>query len=436
MSMVELHTFPETGRGLRAKQDLALDSIVLSAEWSTVWTVEAAHQEPVLGEILVANQLSVDDTLALYLLFVKLSPKCSKSHSRKAHIKTGIPESYTASAFFEDDELQVAQGSTLYNLTTQSLNQIEDDFRSLLHRIVLRHPDVFPLGKFNLEEYKWALFTIWSRAMDFKVSEEKSLRGIVPFLDMVNHSFDVKQCHVYDPSSNTVKILAGKNYKEGEEVFINYGPVGNTKLLRLYGFVIPGNQFNAFDLVLSTSPLAPFFKEKSDILAAAQVPLDAAFQLTLQTPLPTPVLQYLRIQRLEWTELNLVTAIADKTKAGVTPFTARNEYEILTTLEESFDSILAGFPVKADQLEAWIELGKFKKYSNSWMSAIVSLEEQQILAKSLAEVRRLLAGLVCGQCGKGELGLKKCSRCNVTGYCGAVCQKQHWGVHKLGCVNQ
>ncbi|ORY50059.1 SET domain-containing protein [Rhizoclosmatium globosum] len=230
---VAIHTFPETGRGLQAQLDIKEDAIILSAKWEAVWSVEAALNEPVLGDILKQNKLSVDDTLALFLLFVKLSPKCSRDQhdQRRVHVKSGIPESYTASCFFTDEDLEIAQGSSLYNLTIHSQSQSKTT------------------SEFTLDEYKWALFTVWSRAMDFNVSAETSLRGVVPFLDMVNHSFDVKQCHAYDPTEKAVKILAGKSYKKGDEVFINYGPVSNTKLLRLYGFVVPGNPYNAFELV-------------------------------------------------------------------------------------------------------------------------------------------------------------------------------------------
>ncbi|KAJ3294154.1 hypothetical protein HDU79_011414 [Rhizoclosmatium sp. JEL0117] len=427
---VAIHTFPETGRGLQAQLDIKEDAIILSAKWEAVWSVEAALNEPVLGDILNQNKLSVDDTLALFLLFVKLSPKCSRDQNdqRRVHVKSGIPESYTASCFFTDEDLEIAQGSSLYNLTIHSQSQIEDDFRVLLQRVFLRNPDVFPLGRFTLDEYKWALFTVWSRAMDFNVSAETSLRGVVPFLDMVNHSFDVKQCHAYDPTEKAVKILAGKSYKKGDEVFINYGPVSNTKLLRLYGFVVPGNPYNAFELVLSTSEHAPFFAEKAQVYASAGIPLDATFKLTLKDPLPTQVLQYLRIQRLTWTELNLA-----KSATGMSPFTARNEQEILETLIEAFESMLAGFSVKQDQLLAWVELGKWEKGSNAWMAAIVSLEEQQILSKSLAEANRLRSGIVCGHCGAADLTLKKCGKCNAIAYCDSVCQKANWGVHKVLC---
>jgi hypothetical protein len=74
-------------------------------------------------------------------------------------------------------------------------------------------------------EYTWALCTIWSRGMDFQLPKGQ-YRCIAPFADMLNHFPDVQVCHIYDPQSNSLKILAGKDYIIGEQVMrslITYG---------------------------------------------------------------------------------------------------------------------------------------------------------------------------------------------------------------------
>lgn len=39
----------------------------------------------------------------------------------------------------------------------------------------------------------------------------------------------------------------------------------------------------------------------------------------------------------------------------------------------------------------------------------------------------------CGGCGKADLVLNKCGRCQVALYCGVRCQKEHWPKHKATC---
>lgn len=54
--------------------------------------------------------------------------------------------------------------------------------------------------------------------MDFKLRDGESIRLMAPFADMLNHSPEVGQCHVYDPQSGNLSILAGKSYEPGDQV--------------------------------------------------------------------------------------------------------------------------------------------------------------------------------------------------------------------------
>jgi hypothetical protein len=54
--------------------------------------------------------------------------------------------------------------------------------------------------------------------MDFKLPDEGSIRLLAPFADMLNHSSEVQQCHVYDVLSGNLSVLAGKYYESGDQV--------------------------------------------------------------------------------------------------------------------------------------------------------------------------------------------------------------------------
>ena len=54
--------------------------------------------------------------------------------------------------------------------------------------------------------------------MDFKLHDGDSIRLLAPFADMLNHSSDVGQCHIYDPMSGNLSVLAGKTYEPGDQV--------------------------------------------------------------------------------------------------------------------------------------------------------------------------------------------------------------------------
>lgn len=58
--------------------------------------------------------------------------------------------------------------------------------------------------------------------MDFKLHNGDSIRLLAPFADMLNHSSDVGQCHIYDSLSENLSVLAGKTYEPGDQVRLSF----------------------------------------------------------------------------------------------------------------------------------------------------------------------------------------------------------------------
>jgi hypothetical protein len=323
-------------------------------------------------------------------MFIKLSPAFAGAPQRRAHIQS-LPIAYTSSAFFTEDELHVCRGSSLYCTTYQLLDQIDTDYSTLVRTVFLPNLDVFPLTHFTRAEYTYALATIWSRGMDFAAPPH---RLICPILDMVNHSFGIPTCHALDPLQQRVNILAGAPIQEGDQIFINYGPVGNARLLRLYGFVIPNNPHSAYDLILTTDPQAPLFAEKLALwiqcgLCSASDPRSATYgycsvPLTLAALLPIKVLQYMRIQRASSSaELQ---QLRQQSPMAAASLNVSQEIEILTALNGAFSSMLSDFaPVS--------EFSALPVGSNSWAASIVSTEERAILTASQSAVCTALSAI-------------------------------------------
>ncbi|KAJ2905712.1 Rubis-subs-bind domain containing protein [Zalerion maritima] len=325
---LELAEFPVTGRGVRTLRRFKEGERVLTIPCGSLWTVEHAYADPLLEPVLRSARppLSVEDALAMYILFVR--SRESGYDDLRSHV-AALPTSYSSSIFFGEDELEVCAGTSLYKITKQLERQIEDDYRGLDVRVLGQYRDLFPLEKFTIEDYKWALCTVWSRAMDFELPDGNSIRLLAPLADMLNHSSEVKQCHVHDALSKNLSVLAGKDYEAGDQVFINYGPISNSRLLRLYGFVLPGNPNDSYDLVLVTHPKAPFFEQKHKLWISAGLDSTSTIFLTLTDPLPTNVLRYLRIQRSDEPEL---AAMALHQIDATEKISDSNEVEVLRFL--------------------------------------------------------------------------------------------------------
>lgn len=148
---LEFANFQVTGRGIRSLQHHHEGDKVLTIPHNTLWTVESAYADPLLGPVLhsVRPPLTVEDTLATYILFVR--SQNSGYDGRRSHV-AALPTSYSSSIFFTEDDLKICAGSSLYAITRQLEQQIAEDYAGLLARVFEQYQDLFPLAKFTIED--------------------------------------------------------------------------------------------------------------------------------------------------------------------------------------------------------------------------------------------------------------------------------------------
>ena len=148
---LELADFSDTGRGIRTLRRFEEGEKILTIPRGVLWTVKHAYADPFLGPALLSMQppLSVDDTLATYILFVR---SCGSGYDGLRSHVAALPASYTSSIFFAEAELEVCAGTWLYTTTKQLDRQIKDDYRGLVVRLFGRHQELFPPDKFTIED--------------------------------------------------------------------------------------------------------------------------------------------------------------------------------------------------------------------------------------------------------------------------------------------
>lgn len=146
---LDLADFPSTGRGVRTKRPFKKGEKILTIASDSLWTVKRAHADKLVGMTLQSASLSVEDTFALYILFIR--SRESGYEGLRSHV-AALPSIYSSSIFFTDDELQVCAGSSLYAITKQLEIQIEETYRDLVIRVIGPHGDLFPLSKFTIED--------------------------------------------------------------------------------------------------------------------------------------------------------------------------------------------------------------------------------------------------------------------------------------------
>jgi len=148
---LDLAHFPATGRGVQTLRRFKEGEEILTIPHGILWTVGHAYADPLLGPALRSAQppLSVEDTLATYILFIR--SRESGYDGLRSHV-AALPTSYSSSIFFAEDELEVCAGSSLYTITKQLGRSIEDDYKALVVRVLVQYRDLFPLDKFTIED--------------------------------------------------------------------------------------------------------------------------------------------------------------------------------------------------------------------------------------------------------------------------------------------
>ncbi|CAG8555112.1 4082_t:CDS:2, partial [Paraglomus occultum] len=105
-------------------------------------------------------------------------------------------------------------------------------------------------GPISSSEFLWGWLCVNTRCIYFKASNSQfsfssdENIAIAPMLDFLNHSSSVKIMGEFNQQTKCYQITTMTTIKKGEEVFINYGPHDNFRLLIEYGFTIPNNSFN------------------------------------------------------------------------------------------------------------------------------------------------------------------------------------------------
>ena len=113
-----------------------------------------------------------------------------------------------------------------------------------------------------LTSFEWAWFTVNTRAVYLSRDqsfgkhhgssgeEPSDCLALAPYLDLLNHSVNVAVKAGVDIHKDTsgYQIVTKTKIKKYKQAFINYGPHDNTKLLLEYGFFVPNNPHECFNI--------------------------------------------------------------------------------------------------------------------------------------------------------------------------------------------
>ncbi len=252
------------------------------------------------------NASKLDDILRNYVFHL---PQIGSTENNE---KSPLHQSF----LWSDEEVEWLKGSKAYYIAKQLKVQVKEDYDRIVSSLFKFHPDLFQFvknytaeGPYSYEQYQRCVALVWSRTMDFQNALEhgKTLRVIVPFADFFNSRSSIRSGHFYSQKKQVVGIIATKEWKAGEEIFINYGPMSNSRMLQLYGYVIENNENDAVELYTAMRPPANM-EEYARIQAIMEILKmnlgkkfidfqSQPFLLTMKDPLPDNLIKTLAVQR-------------------------------------------------------------------------------------------------------------------------------------------
>ena len=94
-----------------------------------------------------------------------------------------------------------------------------------------------------LEEFKINFILVGTRNFG-RPDTFFDISTMVPFLDLINHSDKNNTEWLYDESQKAYVLTAGRDIEKYKEITDSYGKLSNSNLLKIYGFVIPGNIYH------------------------------------------------------------------------------------------------------------------------------------------------------------------------------------------------
>ncbi|EQC28331.1 hypothetical protein SDRG_13879 [Saprolegnia diclina VS20] len=262
------------GAGAVAQTALTKGATSLAVPFALTMNVHSARSSDLAPLLQRESTLLDNEVLVLHLVYERLKGDASFW----APFLRSLPASFDTPIYWSHAEFHELKGTNVAMLTNVLRQQLVADYTTIYHRICLRYPQMFPLDRVSIGDFKWALSVLSSRAFGI-TKDGEYLQVLCPGLDQLTHDVNLHvpldEVIVFDASTQTLEHHVHDAVAAGAPLTISYGPYSNAKLLCAYGFVVPGNLNCGIDFWLDIPRSDRYFRLKkalldSNALTAAQ----------------------------------------------------------------------------------------------------------------------------------------------------------------------
>ena len=281
------------GRGLQAAGLIWPLQQVVSVPLGAVITPDAVRKSKIgVTRDVDISMLSDWSVLALWLCQSQRGNPGSLLGNKDQGVIEGFVDQYcqilpdSTGGILEWDEqcIGLLQGSYLKSLADEIINAAELSYDEVCS---IQGVDV------GRVEFMSSLSILLSRLVRLEIGQEESIEALCPCLDFANHSPESKSYIQYNPSADSVEIVADRVYKPGDQICVNYGEKTNGEILLSYGFIPNDNPHDAclLDIAISNKCMQAMMNDTG-------IPTQKVFPLQM-SGMPEGLLRYALLASLE-----------------------------------------------------------------------------------------------------------------------------------------
>lgn len=289
---LEVHTFPDTGRGLLTRRDREAGATVLAVDDADL--IHAARVLRSDNELLAAAEHAASNSAAPLSDEAVLTCFLLREQARGSDYSLTLPNAQPSGVGMTPEEREAYLPRCYSRTAEQTLAYAVDQHAACARALAAVNGTVD-----SLENFLHAFAHVRARSVEISDSDLDGVgssiiraasgrqRGLLPAFDLLNHKSGAS-CTL-ERSQGNWHLASACEYKAGDQVFLSYGDRDNLKLLLQYGFALQHNEdariiFDVRDIVEACVAIRPdVFGDVQELLLQQLAPAEAASEHSTST---------------------------------------------------------------------------------------------------------------------------------------------------------
>ena len=401
--------------------DVKEGEILFSINTNTVLFPTGTDDYPAFSKVLKDTETTklMSPTIRLALLLMYEKQERGKE-SFWWPMLNNLPTGSASTVFWPEEELKMLNGTAIFSKTIERISAVANLHRAL-EPMMISTTDQTPLFEtFTAADLLVAVNHIFARTISAATSVFSAQHGfgssdgaipiMIPFIESLPRSIsptvhvDIRAMSDADAdtaadASHSIVLIANRDLKKNELLLLN-ADLGktNTELLLHTGQFILHNEHHGVPLYIRLSATDPQFEIKTKILKQLNLTNGSEFLVNTTGIPPMPLLKMLRIQLLEFHNLDSYTKILRQDE----PISLSNELMVVRALWYATESLSNKFTNRTIEYEIEL-LESFNNANGSdeprsmtriEVAAHLRLSEKRILASLSIWVRNHWLGMI------------------------------------------